>query len=61
MSRSERIRQALLNELDAYREQLDNDEHLEKVVFTVVVNPGGWPRRVKVDRESTRDLAETRR
>jgi len=61
MSRTDRILAALSCEVEKHRLSLDADSQLQKLVVTIKLNDGGFPRAVWVERESYTDLAEAPR
>ena len=60
-TRTDRLKAAIMRELDAFGPQIDADEGLSLLIISVKVNNGGYPRRIEIDRKSGRDFSDERK
>ena len=61
MTRTDRLLAVIQAELERQRPSLDADDCVQKVIVTVKMNDGGYPRVVFMDRESMVDLTSFRK
>ena len=61
MTRTDRLLAVIQAELERQRPSLDAVDCVQKVIVTVKMNDGGYPRVVFMDRESMVDLTSFRK